>query len=64
MGAQVAADERGAAAAVPARAVYRRLVALVRTGAVFHKGKLLERPFDITPDTSNAEPQNAGSEVA
>lgn len=31
------------------------LVALVRAGAVFHKGKLLERPTDITP----AEP--AGS---
>jgi hypothetical protein len=31
------------------------LVALVRAGAVFHKGKLLERPVDITPDTSNAE---------
>ena len=26
------------------------LVALVRAGAVFHKGKLLERPVDITPD--------------
>jgi putative transposase len=25
------------------------LVALVRNGAVFHKGKLLERPVDITP---------------
>jgi hypothetical protein len=25
------------------------LVALVRFGAVFHKGKLLERPVDITP---------------
>ena len=25
------------------------LVALVRAGAVFHKGKLLERPVDITP---------------
>jgi putative transposase len=25
------------------------LVALVRAGAVFHKGKLLERPIDITP---------------
>jgi putative transposase len=25
------------------------LVALVRAGAVFHKGKLLERPTDITP---------------
>jgi hypothetical protein len=26
------------------------LVALVRAGAVFHKGKLLERPVNITPD--------------
>jgi putative transposase len=25
------------------------LVALVRAGAVFHKGKLLEHPVDITP---------------
>ena len=25
------------------------LVALVRAGATFHKGKLLERPIDITP---------------
>jgi putative transposase len=25
------------------------LVALVHAGAVFHKGKLLERPTDITP---------------
>jgi len=25
------------------------LVALIRAGAVFHKGKLLERPVDITP---------------
>ena len=40
------------------------LVAVVRAGAVFHKGKLLERPVDITPDTSNAEPETAGSEVA
>jgi hypothetical protein len=39
------------------------LVALVRAGAVFHKGKLLERPIDITPtDPSTAEPQTAGSE--
>ena len=30
------------------------LVALVRTGAVFHHGKLLERPVDITP-TAPAE---------
>jgi putative transposase len=28
------------------------LVALVRAGAVFHKGKLLERPTDITPAES------------
>jgi len=40
------------------------LVALVRAGAVFHKGKLLERPIDITPEPSAAEPQTAGSEVA
>jgi putative transposase len=40
------------------------LVALVRAGATFHKGKLLERPVDITPDTSDAEPSNTGSEVA
>jgi putative transposase len=25
---------------------------LVRAGAVFHKGKLLERPVDITPPES------------
>jgi hypothetical protein len=40
------------------------LVALARAGAVFHKGKLLERPVDITPDASTAEPQTTGSEVA
>lgn len=40
------------------------LVALVRAGAVFHKGKLLERPTDITPEPSTAEAENAGSEVA
>jgi len=39
------------------------LVALVRAVATFHKGKLLERPIDITPDTSEAEPSNTGSEV-
>jgi hypothetical protein len=31
------------------------LVALVRAGAVFHKGKLLERPVDITPPEPGAE---------
>ncbi|MDZ7881448.1 MAG: IS256 family transposase [Mycobacterium sp.] len=30
------------------------LVALVRAGAVFHKGKLLERPVDITPPETDA----------
>lgn len=40
------------------------LVALVRAGAVFHKGKLLERPTNITPDTPPAEPASTGSEVA
>jgi hypothetical protein len=40
------------------------LVALVRAGVVFHEGKLLERPPDITPKTSTAEPQTTGSEVA
>ena len=32
------------------------LVALVRAGALFHKGKLLERPVDITPDPSPETP--------
>jgi putative transposase len=40
------------------------LVTLVRAGAVFHKGKLLERPTDITPAPSTAEPETVGSEVA
>jgi hypothetical protein len=40
------------------------MVALVRAGGTFHKGKLLERPIDITPDTANADPSTAGSEVA
>jgi putative transposase len=31
------------------------LVALVRAGAVFHNGKLLERPIDITPPEPGAE---------
>ena len=37
------------------------LVALVRAGAEFHKGKLLERPIDITP-TESAE--STGAQVA
>ncbi|GAA3128611.1 hypothetical protein GCM10020255_021660 [Rhodococcus baikonurensis] len=41
------------------------LVALVRAGAVFHKGKLLERPTDITTfDAGAVEPASTGSEVA
>jgi len=40
------------------------LVALVRAGAVFHKGKLLERPIDITPEPATTEPETVGSEVA
>ena len=41
------------------------LVALVRAGAIFHKGKLLERPIDITPpEPTNNEAIPAGSEVA
>jgi putative transposase len=38
------------------------LVALVRAGAVFHKGKLLERPVDITPPEPGAE--SSETEVA
>ncbi len=37
------------------------LVALVRAGAVFHKGKLLERPVDITPAETG---ESAETEVA
>jgi len=41
------------------------LVALVRAGAIFHKGKLLERPIDITPpEPTNNGAIPAGSEVA
>ncbi len=41
------------------------LVALVRAGAVFHKGKLLERPIDITPPVPPSDgDQHAGTEVA
>jgi putative transposase len=36
------------------------LVALVRAGAVFHKGKLLERPTDITPPEPT---ESTGTEV-
>jgi putative transposase len=36
------------------------LVALVRAGAAFHKGRLLERPTDITPAAGAG--QSAGIE--
>jgi putative transposase len=40
-------------------------VALVRSGAVFHKGKLLERPTDITPpEPADNTAATAGTEVA
>jgi putative transposase len=37
------------------------LVALVHAGAIFHKGKLLERPTDITPPEPT---ESTGTEVA
>jgi putative transposase len=40
------------------------LVALVRAGATFRKGKLLERPVNITPEIPDADPKAVGSEVA
>jgi hypothetical protein len=41
------------------------LVALVRAGEVFHKGKLLERPTDIAAfGAGTTEPATTGSEVA
>lgn len=41
------------------------LVALVRAGAVFHKGKLLERPIDITPALPpESESPATGTDVA
>ena len=41
------------------------LVALVRAGAVFHKGTLLERPTDISPPPpASHRDQEAGTEVA
>jgi putative transposase len=41
------------------------LVALVRAGAVFHKGKLLERPTDITPPQPPSDgDQHPATEVA
>jgi putative transposase len=41
------------------------LLALVRAGAHFHRGKLLERPIDITPaHPSTAESPDTGPAVA
>ncbi|MGY4650133.1 hypothetical protein ACVWWN_003929 [Mycobacterium sp. URHB0021] len=41
------------------------LVALVRAGALIHKGKLLECPTDITPAANPPEPaESTGAEVA
>ena len=41
------------------------LVALVRAGATFHKGKLLERPTDITPpQPADHTAATTGTEVA
>lgn len=40
------------------------LVALIRAGVVFHKGKLLERPTDISPNARAVESASTGSEVA
>ena len=38
---------------------------LVRACALFHKGKLLERPTDITPEANPPEPaQSTGTKVA
>ena len=39
------------------------LVALVRAGAVFHKGKLLERPTDITPPTPLNRPRFSAAAI-
>ncbi len=41
------------------------LVALVRAGAIFHNGKLLEGPTVITPSTPPSDGyQQTGTEVA
>jgi hypothetical protein len=41
------------------------LVAQVRAEAIFHKGKLLERPTEITPPTPPSDgEQHSGTEVA
>ena len=40
------------------------LVALVRAGSRFHKGKLIERPTDITPESSPGQTDSTETEVA
>ncbi|WP_433662310.1 IS256 family transposase [Nocardia sp. CA-128927] len=40
------------------------LVALVRNGALFHKGKLLERPRDITPTSPTDPADTTRTEIA
>ena len=49
---------------VGARRSTPHLVALVRAGATFHKGKLLERPVDLRSKTSPAASSAAMEEVA
>ena len=39
------------------------LVALVRAGVIFHKGKLLERPTDITPAANPPESTGTGGRL-
>lgn len=41
-----------------------QLVSLVREGAVFHNGKLLEHPTETEASRSTADPQVAASDVA
>lgn len=42
-----------------------QLVVLVHAGAVFHRGKLLERPTDITPpEPTDGTATSTGTEVA
>lgn len=40
------------------------LVALVRAGTLFHKGRLLERPAEITPASSTDPTETTRTEVA
>ena len=39
------------------------LVAVVRAGAVFHKGKPIERPIDITPPSRTNQPKRRSPET-